>query len=87
LREKLFFGDVEKYGIVHKFTIEMCEELGQCYTEPGRYDDAIYLFQQTIERLALIQYSDPDCPNAYTEELSNWILRLEKRGEAEELKN
>jgi len=84
LREKNFFDDVEKYGIAHKFAIESCEELGQCYTELERYDDAIYLFQQTIEKLALIQGSETDFRNAYAEELSNWILWVEKmRGEAE----
>ena len=88
LREKIFFDDVEKYGIAHKFTTESCEDVGQCYTELGRYDDAIYLLQQTIEKLTLIQGGETEFRNAYTEELSNWILWVEKRSrEAEELEN
>jgi tetratricopeptide (TPR) repeat protein len=86
LREKKFFDDVEKYGIAYKLTIESFEELGQCYIELGWYDDAIYLFQQTIEKLALIQGSETDFCNAYTWELRDWILRVEKRRrKAEEL--
>jgi tetratricopeptide (TPR) repeat protein len=80
LGEKLFFECVEMYGIAHKFTIWSCGKLGTCYTKLGRYDDAIYLYQQTIERLALIQGSETDFCNAYTQELNNWILWV-KRGE------
>jgi hypothetical protein len=88
LSEKIFFDDAEKYRIAHKYTIRSCKELGHDYTELGRYDDAIYLFRQTIEKLALIQGDGTEFRNAYTEELSNWILWVEKRrGKAEELEN
>jgi hypothetical protein len=80
-REKLFFEYVEMCGIAHKFTFWSCEKLGTCYTKLGRYDDTIHLFQQTIERLALIQGSEADFCNAYTQELNNWILWVEKRKE------
>jgi hypothetical protein len=86
LWEKMFFEDVEFLGFANKDTILSCEHLGRFYTKFGRHDDAIHLFQQTIERLALIQGSDPDFRNAYIEELSDLILWVEKRrGEVEEL--
>ncbi|KAN0106744.1 TPR-like protein [Hyaloscypha variabilis] len=87
LWEKLFFEQVEFKGIAHNTSIADCECLGHFYTKFGRYDDAIHLFQQTIEKLVLIQGNDPDFCNEYIEELSDWILWVEeRRREAEKLR-
>jgi tetratricopeptide (TPR) repeat protein len=71
----------KRYGIEHRLTISACEDLGFCYADLERYDDAIGLFQQTIEELALIQDGDPQCRDSYIEQLRDRILFVEETRE------
>jgi tetratricopeptide (TPR) repeat protein len=77
LLEKAFFMIVEMHGIEHKFSKWDCEKLGFCYARQGRYDDAIFLFEQTIEKLTLSNLGDPDFRNEYIDELQDWIIKVE----------
>jgi hypothetical protein len=75
--EKMLLFSNQTYGIEHKFCRSDCEQLGFCYAELGRYDDAIHLFQDMVGKLALIQGGDSDRRNAYAAELRGWIVSIE----------
>jgi tetratricopeptide (TPR) repeat protein len=85
LWEKIFLEDTEIYGIAHKYTISECGDLGFCYAELGRYDDAVRHFQQTIEILHLIEDGDPASRDAYTQDLRGWISEVEEMKEEAEV--
>jgi tetratricopeptide (TPR) repeat protein len=77
LLEKVFSTDIEIRGIEHRFSKWGCQQLGFCYARQGRYDDAIFLFEQTIEKLTLSNLGDPDFRNEYIDELRDWIIEVE----------
>ena len=84
--EKLLLFSNQTYGIEHKYSRYDCEQLGFCYAELGRYDDAIHLFQDMVEKLALIQGGDCGKRNAYAAELRGWIEEIEEiRADSREL--
>jgi hypothetical protein len=85
LREKVFFTGVEMHGIEHRFSKLDCYELGFCYTRQGRYDDAILLFKQTVEKVALSNLGGPDFRHEYIDRLQDWIIWVEKKEEARNL--
>ena len=69
LREELFVMGAEIYGIEHKYSSWNCEQLGSCYANQGRYDDATLHFQQTIEKVALSNAGDRGSLEAYIEQI------------------
>jgi tetratricopeptide (TPR) repeat protein len=76
--EKLLLFSNQVYGVEHWYSRYDCERLGFCYAELGRYDDAIHLFQDIVEKLALIQGGDCGKRNAYAAELRGWIEEIEE---------
>jgi tetratricopeptide (TPR) repeat protein len=79
--EKLFLMGIDMYGIEHRYSKGDCEELGFCYAELGRYEDAIVHFQQTAEKVAISQTGDPKSRNEYIKEIRGWISKVEKMKE------
>lgn len=77
LREKAFLAEVETFGLEHKYSRWSCRELGFCYTRLGRYDDAIKLFKQTIEKVALGTFADDEDRDWYTKQLQSWTIKVE----------
>ncbi len=69
--------EIQLCGIEHRFSREGCEILGFCYANLGRYDDAVYHFRQTIEKLSLDQEVSPESRAAYAETLHEWIQKVE----------
>jgi tetratricopeptide (TPR) repeat protein len=78
-REKLFLSSNRRFGIEHRYSRYDCKKLGFCYAELRRYDDAIHLFQDMVEKLALVQGGDFGERNAYAAELRGWIVSIEER--------
>jgi tetratricopeptide (TPR) repeat protein len=78
--EKVFSAVVESFGIEHKFSKRYCNQLGFCYARLGRYDDAIVLFKQTAEKVALSNpgLGDSDFRNKYVNDLQTRILKVEQ---------
>jgi tetratricopeptide (TPR) repeat protein len=81
LQEKVFFAEVEMHGIDHRFSKWYCYNLGFSYARQGRYDDAILLFKQTVEKVAPSNLRDPAFRNEYIDELQDWIIGVEKMKE------
>jgi tetratricopeptide (TPR) repeat protein len=78
-RQSVFLMGIELYGIDKKYSRWDCYELGFCYADLGRYDDAVHHFHQTIEKLALCQGGDSDDRACYIEDIREWICEVEKR--------
>ena len=79
-------GVLQMSGFANKDSRRDCMQLGFGYAKEGRYVDAIYHFQQTIEQLTLTQSVDTYSRDAYIEEIRVWIVSVEDmRGEAEAL--
>jgi tetratricopeptide (TPR) repeat protein len=74
--EKLLLLSNQTYGIEHRYSRYDCGQLGFYYAELGQYDDAIHLFKEMVEKLALIQGGDCGKRNAYAAELRGWILEV-----------
>lgn len=84
--EKMLLFSNQRYGIEYRYSRYRCEQLGFCYAELGQYDDAIHLFQDMVEKLALIQGGDFGERNAYAAELRGWIVSIEEmRADSKEL--
>jgi tetratricopeptide (TPR) repeat protein len=83
-REKAFLMSTDMYGVEHVFSRFVCEKLGFCYAEVGRYEDAIVHFQQTAGKVALSKTGDPDSRNKYIEEIRDWISEVEEMKEEAE---
>jgi hypothetical protein len=79
-RKKRFLNGIEMYGIEHMYSRADCKRLGFCLAELGRYEDAIVLFQQTAEKVALSQTGDSDSRNEYIQDICGWISEVEKMG-------
>jgi hypothetical protein len=52
--EKVLLLSNQRYGVEHWYSRYCCKQLGSCYAQLGRYDDAIHLFQYMVAKLALI---------------------------------
>ncbi|PMD26009.1 hypothetical protein NA56DRAFT_642238 [Hyaloscypha hepaticicola] len=76
--KKLYSCFIQRFGVEHKFSRYHCKRLGLYYAELGQYDDAIHLFQDMVEKLALIQGGDCGKRNAYAAELRGWIVSIEE---------
>jgi hypothetical protein len=81
LQENVFFTAVELYGIKHKYSMRDCWQLGFSYARQGRYDDAILLFKQTVEKVALSNPGNSDFRDEYIDELQGWIVDVEEMKE------
>ncbi len=83
---RVFLFSNQRYGVEHRFSRYDCEELGFSYAEQGRYDNAIHLFQDMVEKLALIHGGDYGKRNALAAELRSWIVSVEEmRADSSEL--
>jgi tetratricopeptide (TPR) repeat protein len=78
-RQNVFLMGIELYGIDNRYSRWDCEDLGFCYADLGRYDDAVHHFHQTIEKLALCQGGDSDDRACYIEDIREWICEVEER--------
>jgi tetratricopeptide (TPR) repeat protein len=76
--EKVLLFSNQRYGIEHRYSRYCCKQLGFYYVELGQYDDAIHLFQDIVEKLALIQGGDCGKRNAYAAELRGWIEEIKE---------
>jgi len=76
-RERIFLIEIQMCGVEHRWSREGCETLGFCYANLGRYDDAVYHFRQTIEKLSLDQKVSPESRSAYAGTLHGWIRKVE----------
>ena len=83
-RQKVFLMGIEFYGIDNKYSRWDCYELGFCYADLGRYDDAVHHFHQTIEKLALCQGGGSDDRASYIEKIREWICEVEERRREDE---
>jgi hypothetical protein len=83
-RQNIFLMGIELYGIDNDYSRRDCEQLGFCYANLGRYDDAVHHFQQTIEKLALRQDGDSDGRASYIEKIRRWICEVEEMREEDE---
>jgi tetratricopeptide (TPR) repeat protein len=79
--EKNFIMGGELWGFDYKCSRYDCEILGFCYARQGRYNDAILHFQQTIEKLALINGGNLGSRKKYIEVIEDWILEVEEMKE------
>jgi hypothetical protein len=82
-RERIFLMEIQAFGVQHRWSRESCETLGFCYANLGRYDDAVYHFRQTIEKLSLDQEGSPESRSAYAGTLHEWIREVEEMEEGE----
>jgi tetratricopeptide (TPR) repeat protein len=76
-RERIFLMEIQMCGVQHRWSREGCETLGFCYANLGRFDDAVYHFRQTIEKLSLDQEVSPESRSAYAGTLHGWIRKVE----------
>ncbi|PMD53854.1 uncharacterized protein K444DRAFT_131084 [Hyaloscypha bicolor E] len=83
-RQNIFLMGIELYGIDNRYSRWDCEDLGFCYADLGRYDDAVHHFQQTIEKLALRQDGDSDDRASYIKKIREWICLVEERRKEDE---
>jgi tetratricopeptide (TPR) repeat protein len=83
-KQNTFLMKIEMYGIDYKYFRWGCKDLGFCYADLGRYDDAVYHFHQTIEKLALCQGGDSDDRASYIEKIREWIYEVEERRKEDE---
>jgi tetratricopeptide (TPR) repeat protein len=58
--KKIFLIEVQMYGINNKYSMEDCREVGICYVDLGRFDDAIIHFEQAAKMLVHSQAGDSD---------------------------
>ena len=58
LYEKSFWGDLDLYEPDGRNTISSCDYLGWCYEKQGRYDDAMKLYRQLVERIQAVKGND-----------------------------
>lgn len=77
-REKIFSMEVEMGGVESTFSMIACKKLGVCYAKQGRYDDAIFHYQQTVEKLGLSNAGDIGFCAANVEKIRDWIFEVEK---------
>jgi tetratricopeptide (TPR) repeat protein len=56
--EKTLWGEVDVYGPDGSYTIASCGALRNCYEMQGRYDDAMELCQQLVERIQAVKGND-----------------------------
>jgi tetratricopeptide (TPR) repeat protein len=77
-RERIFLMEIQLCGVEHRWSKGGCETLGFCYANLGRYDDAVYHFRQTIEKLSLDQDVSPESRSAYAGTLHEWIREVEE---------
>ena len=83
-RQNIFLMGIELYGIDREHSKWDCYQLGFCYADLGRYDDAVHHFQQTIEKFALRQDGDSDARASYIEVIREWICEVEERRRKDE---
>jgi tetratricopeptide (TPR) repeat protein len=83
-RQNIFLMGIEICGIDNMYSRRACEDLGFCYADLGRYDDAVHHFHQTIEKLALCQSRGSGDRASYIEEIREWICEVEERRKKEE---
>ncbi|KAH8769288.1 hypothetical protein BGZ57DRAFT_466020 [Hyaloscypha finlandica] len=83
-RQNIFLMGIEICGIDNMYSRRACEDLGFCYADLGRYDDAIHHFHQTIEKLALCQGGGSDDRASYIEKIREWICEVEERRKEDE---
>jgi len=77
--EKMLLLSNQRHGMEHVYSRYCCEQLGFSYAKLGRYDDAIHLFKEMVEKLALIQGGDFGERNAYAAKVRGWILYYRSR--------
>jgi tetratricopeptide (TPR) repeat protein len=77
-RERIFLMEIQMCGVEHRWSRKDCKTLGFCYANLGRYDDAVYHFRQTIEKLSLDQEGSPESRSAYAGTLHEWIRQVEE---------
>jgi tetratricopeptide (TPR) repeat protein len=77
-RERIFLMEIQICGVQHRWSRKSCETLGFCYANLGRYDDAVYHFRQTIEKLSLDQEISSESRSAYAGTLHEWIREVEE---------
>jgi hypothetical protein len=83
-RQNVFLMGIEICGIDNMYSRRACGDLGFCYADLGRYDDAVHHFHQTIEKLILCQGRSSGDRASYIEEIREWICEVEERRKEEE---
>jgi tetratricopeptide (TPR) repeat protein len=73
--EKSFWGDLGVYGPDGNDTIRSCYWLGRSYEMQGRYDDAMKLYRQLVERIQAVKGND----HPAIAEVKGWIERVQSR--------
>jgi hypothetical protein len=79
--EKILWGVVGVYGPDGKHTIALCGVLSYCYEKQGRYDDAMKLCQQLVERIRAVKGNDHPAVaklQGWIEETQNLLLEAEE---------
>jgi tetratricopeptide (TPR) repeat protein len=79
--EKLFGRSLDAYGPEHEWTLEACEDLGECYEKEGRYVEALELYQNMAEKLrssGSIEHPAVARFESYIEDVSE-VMLLENR--------
>jgi tetratricopeptide (TPR) repeat protein len=85
--EKILWGGVGVYGPDSEDTILSCDALRNCYEKQGRYDDAMKLCQQLVERIQAVKGNDHPAITklqGWIEETQNLLLEEEEDMSGEE---
>jgi tetratricopeptide (TPR) repeat protein len=72
LQEECLRGFVEIYGLSERWTIDTIDQLGLCFERLGRYNDALGLYQESIDQIRNLEGGD----HPAVMEISNFITRL-----------
>jgi tetratricopeptide (TPR) repeat protein len=77
LKKQAFCMRLEMFGVEDRGSEWHCWELGFCYARLGRYEDAIAIFNETIEKVALETLTDYEYRDRFINQLKHWISKVE----------
>ena len=77
LKKQAFCMRLEMFGVEDRGSEWHCWELGFCYARLGRYEDAIAIFNETIEKVALETLTDYEYRDRFINQLEHWISKVE----------
>jgi tetratricopeptide (TPR) repeat protein len=75
--KEVYLLDTITYGFTHKFGMRSCKDLGYCYAQQKQYDQAIFHFEKTIEKVNLNTCEDPGLRSSCIGRVRRWIRRVE----------
>jgi hypothetical protein len=68
---------VKKYGLIHRYTMTCCQDVGFCYANQSRYNEGKLFFEGVIEMLDLSS-EESDSRTLCIQKIKTWMDRLEE---------